>query len=314
MPDFLDSLIARAQGGGRGLAPRTPSLFEPAPAGSGPGFGPRPSWAEAWADAIEAPIEERAVQAESDPSRPARRAVPPLPPSALGRQTDLASGAATAASRGDGEPARGVNQEREPGAVKPEAGAVSRRAAPRPSREPLAVPGAPAPRMPAPLTPPAAGTAPPGSRPSGRGEIAPGRSTTPSPGDGEARAFPPGWGASAARAMPDSRPARASSRPLARLDAELGALRRAEPVAGHSSRRPGAAVVIKTVDATARGPLAAGRAPATASPRHIHVSIGQVEVRAAASPAVAPPPPSQRAGSAPMGLDEYLRRRNGGAA
>jgi hypothetical protein len=48
---------------------------------------------------------------------------------------------------------------------------------------------------------------------------------------------------------------------------------------------------------------------ADAAPDAVHISIGRIDVRAIGAPAPRSPP--ERAKPAPMGLDEYLRRRNG---
>lgn len=312
MPDFLDLLITRARDGERGLEPRTPGLFEPMPAGYGPSDTPRPSRAFELPDAMEAPIEERAIPAESEPSSPPRGAVVAPPTrSAPGRQAEPGNVAPATASLADGGLAPGGNLERGSGRREPESRAVSRRAAPE-MREARPFPGTTAPQTPTPSSTSADAVARPGSRVRSRAEISRSRPSASPPVDSEARAVPERQGASEPRPTLDLRSVEASSHPLTRLGAELGALRRAEPLAGNSGRTPSAPVVIKTVDPTARSPLVAGSAPASASPRYIHVSIGQVEVRAA-SPAAATPRPRPGAGSAPTGLDEYLRRRNGGA-
>jgi hypothetical protein len=312
MPDFLDSLITRARDGERGLAPRTPGLFEPTPAEYGPGGAPLPSRALELSDAMEGPVEERVVPAQSDPPRPSRGAVPPPTRRAASRQSDRESATPPAASLGDDAPASGRNRTRETGRAEPESRDVSRRLAPA-TREPRPVPGAAAPAMPTPPAPSSDTAARASWRTRGRSAIPPVRPSLSPPVDDEARTLPERPGAGESRPASDRRAPEASGDPLTRLGAELGALRRAEPLAADSGRTPGATVVIKTVDPSARSPMAPNSAPASASPRYIHVSIGQVEVRAAAQ-AAAPPRPRQGAGSAPAGLDEYLRRRNGGTA
>jgi hypothetical protein len=86
--------------------------------------------------------------------------------------------------------------------------------------------------------------------------------------------------------------------------------------------RPADAAALRPVEPRAAAPSSPDRGTAagahsvvretteTAPPEAIHVSIGRIDVRAtpAASPVAAP----ARSRPAPMGLDEYLRRRNEG--
>ncbi len=50
-----------------------------------------------------------------------------------------------------------------------------------------------------------------------------------------------------------------------------------------------------------------------AAPPDVHIHIGRIEISAVAAPPAAPRKPPAKAGKPPMPLDEYLRRRDGGA-
>ena len=318
MPDFLDALITRARDGERGLAPRTPSMFEPTPAVYGPGGGPRPSRGFEPPDAMEAPIEERSVPAESDQSLQRRGVVGATPARrAAGRLTDpLESVAPATASQGDDRPPRVANRGQEADRTGP-----AERAAPG-SAEPGTHELQPASRATAartltPISPGAEEASLPGVELRARAGTSRSRrriSQPLEPVDSEALGLADRPGSSGSLLPSDSRSAEVPNGPLTRLGAELQALRGFEPAATNPGRTLGAPLVIKTVDPTAQSPLGSGSAPAPTAPRYIQVSIGQVEVRAAPAAAATSPRPRPAAGSVPTGLDEYLRRRNGGAA
>ena len=90
--------------------------------------------------------------------------------------------------------------------------------------------------------------------------------------------------------------------PVALRSTDVAALRPAEPRA--TSRGPAEPPSAASIDP------ARSRTPEAVEPEAIHVTIGRIDVRA--TPAVAPVSVPSRARPAPMGLDEYLRRRNEG--
>jgi hypothetical protein len=77
-------------------------------------------------------------------------------------------------------------------------------------------------------------------------------------------------------------------------------------------RGPGPAAHIAKAVATL--PSQGGRArEEPAAPPDVHIHIGRIEISAMAAPPPAPRKPPAKAGKPPMPLDEYLRRRDGGA-
>ncbi len=328
--DFLDLLLARsappaaARTGGQDLGnqptlpasgmtlarPRLPSLYEPL----GPPTAPSYTFTES---EIEVPATRFATPA-SPPATPPGS--PPSDPPQLS------------------EPARHSTGESPDLPVLPSTGAAA-----SPTMLPAvalpAIGGLQAP-PPAPVAPVSSGAASPVSR-------LPAPATQPRPtsatGDRQPRSsdpiagMPPAPRPSAAAETPTTLPVAPRApgglspsqieRELASLRAELSSVtgRLAERQAGSVPRgdsglpaplpRPAAATRAERPLPLAAPPMAAvqppGPGPAAPPPQVIHVTIGRIEVRAAAAP-TAPEPRRTSPAQPRVTLEDYLRRRNGG--